>query len=159
MENTSKAETLREVLADMNHEDFARFIERHNLTDTLIAEEQKDKPDWVFADVDCRAPCFNEKGETIDLKGEVAFKPKDDFHSNQGRSGLCARHAVAKALLQDWRRTLGRKQPMNLQMLIAFLITSLPKGSKSAKVTDFLSVKGQIADPATQRVYYLEIYL
>ncbi len=48
---------------------------------------------------------------------------------------------------------------MSLQQMIAFLITSLPKGSKSAKVTDFLTVKGQIADPSMQRVYYMEIYL
>ena len=48
---------------------------------------------------------------------------------------------------------------MNLQQMIAFLITSLPKGSKSAKVTDFESVKGQIADPSMQRVYYMEIFL
>ena len=94
MESTSKAETLRDVLADMTHEDFAKFIERHNLTDTLIAEEGKEKPDWVYTDVACKAPCFNEKGETIDLKGEVAFKPKDDLHSNQGVTGLCVRHAV-----------------------------------------------------------------
>ena len=43
--------------------------------------------------------------------------------------------------------------------MIAFLITSLPKGSKSAKVTDFETVKGQLADPSMQRVYYMEIYL
>ena len=103
MESTSKAEILRDVLADMNHEDFAKFIERHKLEDTLIAEERKAKPDWVFADVECKAPCFNEKGVIIDLMGEVAFKPKDDFHSNQGVSGLCVRHAVAKALLGSWR--------------------------------------------------------
>ena len=82
MESTTKAEILRDVLVDMNHEDFAKFIERHNLQDTLIAEERKAKPDWVFAGVECKAPCFNEKGETIDLMGEVAFKPKDDWHSN-----------------------------------------------------------------------------
>ena len=69
MESTSKAEILRECLADMNHEDFARFIERHNLQDTLIAEQHKAKPKWVFSDVDCRAPAFNDKGETLDLKG------------------------------------------------------------------------------------------
>ena len=39
MDNMSKTDTLREVLAGMTHEDFAKFIERHNLTDTLIAEE------------------------------------------------------------------------------------------------------------------------
>ena len=43
--------------------------------------------------------------------------------------------------------------------MIAFLITSLPKGSTSAKVTDFETVNGQIADPAAQRVYYMEIYV
>ena len=48
---------------------------------------------------------------------------------------------------------------MNLQCMIAFLITSLPKGSKSAKVTDFLKVSGQLADPATQKVYFMDIYL
>ena len=58
---------------------------------------------------------MNANGETIDLDGEVAFIPKDDFHSNQGKSGLAVRHAIAKALLQSWRYRLGRKQPMNLQ--------------------------------------------
>ena len=58
---------------------------------------------------------LNKRGETIDLNGEVAFKPKDDFHSNLGRSALVARHAVAKALLNSWRYRLGRKIPMNLQ--------------------------------------------
>ena len=48
---------------------------------------------------------------------------------------------------------------MSLQQMIAFLITSLPKGSKSAKVTDFKRVKGQIADPTMQRVYFMEIFL
>ena len=43
--------------------------------------------------------------------------------------------------------------------MISFLITSLPKGSNSARVTDYINVKGQIADPATQRVYYLEIHV
>ena len=143
----------------MSHEGIARFIERHNLSDKLIAEEQKVLPKWVAADVECKAPCINEKGETLDLSGQVAFKRNDDWHSNQGRSGLCARHAVAKALLNYWRYCFGRKHPMNLQCMIAFLITSLPKGSKSAKVTDFLTVKGQIADPAMQRVYYMEIFV
>ena len=48
---------------------------------------------------------------------------------------------------------------MDLRSMIAFLITSLPKGSKSAAVTDFSSVKGQISDPSNQRVYELEITL
>ena len=81
--------------------------------------------------------------------GDVCFIDTDDHHSNQGNSGLCARHAVAKALLGSWRYRFGRKHPMNLQMMIAFLITQLEKGSKGAKVIDFKVVKGQISDPAT----------
>ena len=92
--------------------------------------------------MDCDAPVIDEKGQTLDLDGEVAFIPEDDWYSSQGSSGLCARHAVAKALLQYWRFRFARKHPMSLQCMIAFLITSLPKGSKSAKVTDFESVKG-----------------
>ena len=48
---------------------------------------------------------------------------------------------------------------MNLQSMIAYLITSLSKGSPSSKVSDFETVKGQIADPAAQRVFYMEIQL
>ena len=159
MESLSKAETLREILDGMLKEEYAQFIEEHNLVDKLINKHRKNLAKWEFPPVDCKAPAINQNGQTVDLEGQVAFKPKDDFHSNQGRSGLCARHAVAKALLQSWRDKFARKQPMNLQMMIAFLITSLPKGSKSAKVTDFKTVQGQIADPATQRVYYMEIYI
>ena len=46
---------------------------------------------------------------------------------------------------------------MDLRGIIAYLITSVPKGSKSAKVTDFHLLKGHIADPATQKVYELQI--
>ena len=67
MKDSSKVQTLRQILKDMSHEDIALFIERHNLSDTLIAEEQKVLPKWVAADVECKAPCINEKGETIDL--------------------------------------------------------------------------------------------
>ena len=46
---------------------------------------------------------------------------------------------------------------MDLRGIISYLITSVPKGSKSAKVTDFHLLKGHIADPATQKVYELQI--
>ena len=136
-----KPDILRNVLMNMSHEGIAKFIEENNLTDKLIAQEHK-PVQWDVEPVACKAPAFNDQGETIDLRGEAAYKARDDYHSNQGVSGLSARHAVAKALLQDWRRRFGRRHPMNLQMMIAFLITSLPKGSESAKVTDFKTVKG-----------------
>ena len=159
MESKSKAVTLRETLDNMSKEDYAQFIEEHNLADQLIAKHQKTLTQWEVPPMDCKAPAINANGETIDLEGYVAFKPKDDMHSNQGKSGLCARHAVAKALLNFWRSNFARRHPMSLQQMIAFLITSPPKGSKSAKVTDFETVKGQLADPSMQRVYYMEIWL
>ena len=114
MESLSKADILREVLDNMSKEDYAQFIEEHNLTNKLIAKHQKPLTKWKVPPVDCKAPAIDQNGQTIDLDGYVAFKPKDDMHSNQGKSGLCARHAVAKALLQSWRDRFARRHPMNL---------------------------------------------
>ena len=46
MESTTKAETLREVLDDMSKEDYAQFIEEHNLADKLIAKHNKALTQW-----------------------------------------------------------------------------------------------------------------
>ena len=123
----------------------------------MIAQRKLFK--WEVKPVDCRAPAFDENGKEIKIKEQELFRDNDEMYSNQGETGLCVRHAVAKALMQCWRLKLGRKHPMNLKSIIAYLITSLPKGSSSAAVTDFANVKGQIADPATQKVYEMEIHL
>ena len=133
-------------------------------TDKLISDLQDQIHDlklqaikWDIMPVDCKAPTYNEFGEELILKDIAAYIADDDTFSNQGESGLCARHACGKALLGEWRGNLGRKHPMDLRSVIAFLITSIPKGSKSAKVTDYDKVVGQIADPDTQKVYEMEI--
>ena len=83
MESTSKAEFLRETLDTMSLEQIAQFLERRNLQDELISEHHQ-VTKWKTLPVDCRAPCINDKGETIDLNGEVCFLPNDDFYSCQG---------------------------------------------------------------------------
>ena len=46
---------------------------------------------------------------------------------------------------------------MDLRSLLAYLATALPEGLRGTKVTDFASIKGQIADPSTSKIYELEI--
>ena len=116
---------------------------------------------WEIKPVECLAPVLASNGKQIDLSKytDELFRINDDYFSVQGGTGLCVRHAVAKALLEHWRYRLGRRHPMNLEKLIAYLITSIQKGSKGVKVTDFASMKGTIADQSLQKVYEMEIYL
>ena len=81
--------------------------------------------EWKIKPADCCAAQLNEDGteKNVDLEGLVCFKDEDEFFSNQGPSALCARHAVAKAVLCFWRSRLGRRHPMKLQKLIDFLVT------------------------------------
>ena len=104
--------------------------------------------EWETTPVACNAPALTSDGKTINLLEQDNFREDDEGFSNQGGSGLCARHAVSKSLLQTWRKKFGRKHPMDLKSIIAFLVTAVPKGSKSAKVTDFDGLKGQILDPS-----------
>ena len=46
---------------------------------------------------------------------------------------------------------------MDLRCLIAFLISSVQKGSRGSRVTDYRNYKGTIADPSLLHVYEMEI--
>ena len=80
------------------------------------------------------------------------FRENEPYYSVQGDTGLCCRHALAKALLESWIVSFTAegnghlRHPMDLKSLVAYLITSVQKGSKGAKVTDFADYKGTIAD-------------
>ena len=112
---------------------------------------------WDKPPVVCKAPVYTQTGEDYSLKDLVPFKLDDDTFSVQGDSRLSARHACGKALLERWRILLGKKHPIDLRSMISYLMTSIPKGSNSLKVTDFAEVRGQITDPNTDKVYEMEI--
>ena len=77
------------------------------------------------------------------MTDQELFRKLDGYYSVQGETGLCCRHALAKALLEMWNisfTTPGSahlQHPMDLRSMIAFLITSVQKGSKGARVLDF----------------------
>ena len=85
------------------------------------------------------------------------WKDDDDYYSNQGKTSLCVRHAVAKALIFDWRMNFGGKHPIDLWSIISFLVAAgVQKGSSSAKVLEYHSLKGQIMGP-DGNVYEMKI--
>ena len=106
---------------------------------------------WKTKPVACMAVAVGSDGKEIDLQKytEALFLANDEYFSVQGRTGLYARHATAKALLGHWRYCLGRKHPMNLELMIRYLIQAVNKGSTGAKVTDFANHKGTLADPSS----------
>ena len=127
-----------------------------------MSDENKDKIKNVFQELEaekaskgvkCRAEPKDEKGKVIKkMTDQELFRKLDDFYSVQGETGLCCRHALAKALLASWKYSFTAtghghlKHPMDLRSMIAFLITSVQKGSKGARVLDFQNYKGTFAD-------------
>ena len=87
--------------------------------------------------VECLAKAKDNKGKEINIAKQDLFRKNENFYSCQGTTGLCSRHAIAKALLDNWRYCFGTRHPMDLKSLIAYLITSVQKGSKGAKINDF----------------------
>ena len=101
---------------------------------------------------ECLAKAIDSTGKEINIKDQEPFRKNEHFYSCQGTTGLCCRHALAKALLESWRVSFTvtgnghLRHPMDLKSLVAYLITSVQKGSKGAKVTDFADYKGTFAD-------------
>ena len=78
--------------------------------------------------VKCLAEPKDSNGKVIKMSKQL-FRENEPYYSVQGDTGLCCRHALAKALLESWIYSFtdeGHLQhPMDLRSMIAFLITSV----------------------------------
>ena len=82
------------------------FIKMGNFIDELRDQIHTQKLEAIkhkVYPVDCLAEQLNEFGKAMNLTDQANFKADDESYSNQGPSGLCARHACGKALLEWWR--------------------------------------------------------
>ena len=76
---------------------------------------------------------------------DPAYKELDAYYSNQGKGSTCTRQAVAKAVYSKIRLVLGTMHPMELKILVSFLVGAIPKGSSSSSPRDYDGLIGQFS--------------
>jgi hypothetical protein len=86
----------------------------------------------------CNAECDR------DTSHEKEFSEEDLFYSNQGKSGTCVRHAIAKAVQFDMQWTFKSKHKLHTSALVSFLVNSIRKGADGCWPLEFDNVKGQV---------------